>query len=153
MIVVKQDISPAEIGDIEIGESVIVVIRRGYAFGEHDAIDPGGGGNVLKRAVAPVEKKLERLSFIADEEVEPSIIIDIDPDRSLRAGWFAQATRNGDIGESSVAIIPQQRFPLGDLPGSTQHQNIEAAVVVIVGLQNIQTTHLIGEPGLVGLVG
>src|SRR5262249_17893406 len=127
-------------------------IASGDAFGEHSAIDPGGGGDVLKRAIAPIEKKLERLSLIADKQIEPAIIIYIDPYCRLGAGGFTQAARDGDIGESPVAIFPQQRFPLVKLIGSTQHQDVKAAVIVVIGLQNVQAARLIRESGFAGLV-
>ena len=59
-----------------------------------------------------------------------------------------QAAGGGDVGERAVAVVAQQRLALRQLPAAAQHQDVEAAVVVVVGLHDVQAAELIGQAGL-----
>ena len=70
VVVVVQEILAAEIGYIKIHIAVVVVIRRRYAFGEGDAVDAGGSGDILEGSVTFIKEELRGTVFIGDEEVE-----------------------------------------------------------------------------------
>ena len=59
----------------------------------------------------------------------------------------AQPACRGHVGEGAVAIVPQQRVALGQLPPAAQHEDVLAAVVVVVGLNQVQPAQLTVEPG------
>src|ERR1700727_517097 len=83
-----------------------------------------------------------------------AVVINVGPDRSLRVGGgLSQTAGGGDVGKGSVAIISQQRFALRKLPGAAQHENIQAAVVIVIALNHVQTAELVAEPGLRRTVG
>ncbi len=63
-------------------------------------------GDILECAVALIEKELSRAAFVANEQVEQSVIIDVHPNRGLGAGGDPQAAGEGHIGEGAIAIIP-----------------------------------------------
>jgi hypothetical protein len=94
-------------------------------------------------------KELRRAVLVADEQVQEPVVVDVGPDRRLRPGRrLRQAARHGDVGERPVAVVAQQRLPLRRFPAATQHQDVEMAVVVVVGLDDVQPAKLRGQPRL-----
>ena len=59
---------------------------------------------------------------------------------------FAKSACSGHIGEGAVAVVPQQRLALGHFPPAAQHQDVLAAVVVVIGLHHVQPAQLAVEP-------
>jgi hypothetical protein len=106
-----------------------------------------------KCAVAVVQEKLIRLVFVAYVEIEESVVIDIHPHGSLRRGWLGQAGFHGDIGEGAVTVVAQQGFPHCRFPAAAQDQDIQAAVIVVIGLDNVVPTELGCQPRLRAAVG
>ena len=58
----------------------------------------------------------------------------------------ARSACGGHIGEGAVAVVPQQRFALSHFPSAAQHQDVHAAVVVVIGLNHVQPAQLAVEP-------
>src|SRR4029077_12926983 len=133
--------------------SIVIVIGCSYSFAEGNLINPGGMGNILECAVALIEKELRRAVFVANEQVEQSVIIDVHPNRGLGAGGDPQAAGEGHIGEGAIAIISEQRLALRRLPSATQHKNVGTAIVVVVSLDHVQPAQLVRQTGLGGLLG
>ena len=106
-------------------------------------------GDVLERAVFLVQEELSGAVLISHEQVQPPVVVDVGPDGGLRARRRPRHTAgDGDVGEGPVAVVAQQRLALRQLPSATQHQDVETAVVVVVGLQDVQPAELVTQPGL-----
>ncbi len=102
--------------------------------------------DILEPGAALVQEQLRRAVLVADEQIEESVVVDVHPHRRLRrSGRFSQAALGGDVGERPVAVVPQQRLALRHFPAAAQNQNVFAAVVVVVGLQDVQAAELVGE--------
>src|SRR5688572_3556645 len=148
-IVAVKEVRAAEVRDIQIRPAVVVVVDGGDALVEAATVDAGRRGDVLERAVAVVAEQLRRPVFVADEQIEKAIVVDIGPGRGLRAGQhLRQSARDRHVGKGAVAVVAQQRLALRHLPPAAQHQNVEMAVVVVVGLQDVQAAELIAQPCL-----
>ena len=63
-----------------------------------------------------------------------------------------KAALTGDICKGAVAVIAQQRLAARVLPAAAQHEDVFAAVVIVIGLKDVQATRLVCEPGLCGAV-
>ncbi len=147
VIVPIQKVVPVEIRDVEVHESVVVIVRRAHTLGERDAIDTGSARDVFEGTAALVQEQLRGAILVADEQIEQSIVVDIRPRRGLRARRrLCQSACRRHIGEGAVAVVPQQRLALGHLPPAAQHQDVLAAVVVVVGLNHVQPAQLAVEP-------
>ena len=148
MVVVQQRAGAAVVGDEQVSIAVVVVIGRHHRLGKHREIGSGRTGDVLKCAVAVVQEKLIRLVFIADVEIQVAVVIDIHPHGGLRRGWLGEAGFRRDISEDAVAVVAKQRFPLCRFPATAQHQDIQAAVIVVIGLDDVEPAQLGGQPRL-----
>src|SRR3984893_4945906 len=110
--------------------------------------------NVFKCAVPSVAKELAGAIFAAHKQVQVAVVVDIGPHGRLSVcSRFGQAARGGHIGECAIAIVLQQRLALGKLPRSTQDKNVEATIIVVVGLHEVQSAQLIAQSGLSRVVG
>ena len=153
VVVAIERVVAAVVGDVEVHVPIVVVILRYRALGESHAVDPGGVADLLEGSVTVVVEKLARSIFIADEEIEVPVVVDVRPGACLCTGrGYGQAGFPGDVGEGSIAVVAQQRLSLAGLPASAQHQNIHAAIVVIIGLHHIEAAHLLGQPRLLAVV-
>ena len=81
-------------------------------------------------------------SLATNRSTYPSLSISAQTAVCVCGGGFGQSGSGGYIGESSVAIIPQQRFALGKLPRAAQNQNVGASVIVVVGLDQVESAEL-----------
>src|ERR1017187_5082207 len=98
-------------------------------------------GDVLEGSVTFVEEELAGTILVGYEKVEKTVVVDIGPGSGLRIRRrFRQAALFRDVREGPVAVVPKQRFALGEvlrLPCSPQNQKVRASVVVVVGLYEI----------------
>ena len=109
---------------------------------------PAAARDVLEGAVAAVAEQLRRTVLVADEQIDEAVVVDVGPRRRLRAGGRAgQAARDRHVGERAVAVVAEQRLALRRLPPAAQHEHVLAAVVVVVGLQQVQPAELARQPG------
>src|SRR5580704_4624105 len=153
VIVVIKRIVAVEIGDVEINIAVVIVIARNHAFGEGDAIDPGGMRDVFEGAVALVAIEMAGSILVAHEKIEIAVVINVGPNAGLRLQGQVKPAGCGHVGESAVAIVAQQRRTLGKFPGATQDEDVETSVIVVIGLDKVQTAKLVGEAGLRSVIG
>ncbi len=73
----------------------------------------GARRDVFERAVALVQEQLRRAVLVADEQIDEPVVVDVGPDRGLRARRGpGQPACDGDVGERAVAVVPQQRLAL-----------------------------------------
>ena len=94
--------------------------------------------DVLKGPVALVAEKLGRATLATYEQIDETIVIKVRPGSGLgcvAGGGETALTRN--VGKSSIAMPLQERHTLGKLPSATQHQNVQAAVIVVIGLDQV----------------
>src|SRR5579885_1384969 len=148
MIIVKQRIVSAVIGDIEIGVTIVVVIGRGYRLSVSDKIGSGGMGDIPECAISIVQKELVGAVFISDVQIQKAIIVDVGPHGGLSACGLLQPGLFGDVGEGSIPVIAKQRLPLREFPTAAEDQDIQITIVVVVGLKDIEPSELAGKPGL-----
>ena len=87
---------------------------------------------------------LARNRFVADKQIQPAVAIEIQPGGRLRRMKRKEPRGLGNILERDVTAIAEQR--IGELaffahPCAAQHKDIEMAVVVVIGGDQIQSTY------------
>jgi len=153
MVIVKEQIAAIKVRDENINVSIIVIVGGGHSLGKNYAIHTGGMGNILKSPVAAVAEQLTRAIFVTNEQVDEAVVINVSPDGSLCARCrFRQPGGLRNIGESAVAVISQKRLTYRKLPGAAQNQQIHTTVIVIVGLNHVQSAQLLGQSSFAGTV-
>src|SRR5438552_292782 len=95
-----------------------------------------------------------RRVFVAEKKVEVTIVVEISPcgTEGLKCG-FRQTSLAGHVGEGAVPIVSQQRISDRQFPRPAHHEEVEETIIVIVGLYDVQSTELVGKPGLRSPVG
>src|SRR5579864_1097266 len=110
--------------------------------------------DVFEDAIAFVQEKLGWAIFVSDKQVQKTIVIDVHPNRGLSAsGMLGQPARLSHISEGAVAVVAQQGLSLRDLPASAKHEDVNTAVIVEIGLNNVQCTQLVRQARCFGLLG
>ena len=96
------------------------------------------------------------VGFVADVEVEVAVVVVVGPGRGLRRVVDGrQAGREGHVGERAVAVVVQQRVgmpPVAAEPAAAQDQDVGGAVVVVVGLDEVEPAVEAVESGLLAAV-
>src|SRR3990172_2865920 len=83
--------------------------------------------------------------LIPDEQIEPPIVVVIGPSRRMRRVERKNAGFFGNVGESSIAVVAQERIGMKTLlhqPSTAQHEYVRSAVIVIVTVTDIESAHL-----------
>jgi hypothetical protein len=80
-------------------------------------------------------------ALIADKQIQPAVVVEVAPSGHLR--WVeAQHTRPlGYIDKPAFAGVAQQGvgvMPLRAHPRAAQHERVDAAIVVVVGWDEIE---------------
>ncbi len=75
-----------------------------------------------------------------------SVAVEVSPGGGLGSNGDAQPGGDRHVGEAAVALVAEQRRPSGRLPPSSQQQNVEIAIIVVVGVVAIQGPNLHIEP-------
>ena len=160
-LVAVESVGLAEVGHVQIGPAVPVVVAPDDGLGVGVLVNTGVGGHIGKGAVALVLKELAGGykgvgGFVADVEVEVAIEIVVAPGGGL--GWVVvlpQAGGKGRIEEGASTRIPQQRIGVLAVfaePSPAQDEQVEAAVVVVVGLHQVESPQQPVEVGHLGPV-
>ena len=108
-------------------------------------------GHFLERAVAEIAVKAIGADLGGDEQVEKPVIIVIGPGSGdgIRRGH--EASLPGNVGESAVAVVAQQARPHGMRgPSAPNDEEVQEAVVVVIGLDEIKSSVLLAQPGCLG---
>ena len=158
-VVVEQDVWAGATGEVEVGTTVVVVIGAGDALDEGPHAQTHGLGAFGEGTVAVVAEQFAGIGisgiggFVSDEEVEPSVAVEVEPAGGLGGMEREEARLLGDIGEGAVAVVPQEG--IGDAPelhepGAPQDPDVGAAVVVVVGLHQVEAAVESDESGLAG---
>ena len=147
LVVIEEVLAP-EVRHVQVRPAVAVVIAPGRALGEGLGVDAGRVGDVLEGAVPTVAEERGRALFVADEEVEPAVVVVIGPDRGMGAtDGAAEARLGGDVGERPVAVVAQQGVAHRELPAAAHHEEVEPAVVVVVGLHDVDAADVAAQAG------
>ena len=171
-VVAEQLVLPAEVRGVEVRIAVVVVVAEDDALDVLADLDPGGRGDVGEPAVAVVAVELagrvELLPrirrvvgigtvLVADVEVEVAVVVGVAPGGGLRrTTMLGQPARGeGDVGEPPGAVVAQQRPGVASRPpqpGAAQDVDVEVAVVVEVGLHQVEPAEEAGQPAGLGAV-
>src|SRR5260370_695870 len=124
-------------GDVEIDETVAVVVAPGGAGHEAAAADTGLFGDVLEFAVA--ETVVERAAAEArDEEIELAVIVVIGHSHAHAPAAMRQAGFLGDVFEGAVSLLvieSDQRVAAAFVPfdrRAVDQYHVEAAIVIAI---------------------
>ena len=84
-----------------------------YGLDEAERADATGLGNFGERAVAIVAKQLTaigvaRCGFVADEEVDPPVVIEVKPSGCLRRMKRQKASLFSHVPKGAVAVVAQK---------------------------------------------
>src|SRR5205085_5742996 len=89
----------------------------------------------------------------AHEQVEVAVVVVVSPGGHDGVDWVHQACSARDVGEGAIAVVPQQRWPHGDVvPRAADDIDVFEAVVVVIGLYAVETAQLVAQSCLVGPV-
>ena len=93
--------------------------------------------DVFERAVTFVAVEMAGTIFIADEQIEIAVVVNVGPDSGLRLHGQIEAAGRGYVGEGAVTIVAQQRGALRKFPGATQDEDVETSVIVVISLDKV----------------
>jgi hypothetical protein len=109
--------------------------------------------DILERPITFVAEQLARCQLVADEQIEPAVVVEIEPrHRMRRIDRAGEACLARHIGESAIAVVAQQRVAHRDLPAAAMDEEIEMAVVVVVGLRGVEAAQLRQQPRRLGAI-
>ncbi len=158
----QQPVLAAASREVEVDASVIVVVARDDRLHETDRLGSRRFRNFTEGAVALVQVELARvrqlavLRLVPDEKIEPAVVVEVGEGGRLRGVLAVDAGRNRDVLEGAVAAIAQQRVGDASLlgePSAAQHEDIGMAVVVVVGVEQVEPADLAVEPRFVHPLG
>ena len=151
--VAVEEVGLAVVRDVEVHEAVVVEVAPGRTLGEGHAIDPRPLRDVLEGAVAPVSEEGRRRLLVGHEQVEPSVVVVVGKGRGMRAVDGAGETCGlGHVGEGVVGVLVEQGVADRELPAPAHHEKVEATVVVVVGLGDVDAPELVLKPRFRGPV-
>ena len=142
-----EPVEPVHVRHVEVGIAVAVVVAPRHALAEPDVVDARGDRDVDERAVALVPEQLTRrvharVGLVADVEIHVAVVVVVGPAAGLRrVARLGEPRVERDVGEAPLAVVPQQRvrvLPLAPQPRAAQHERVDVAVVVVVGLAHVQ---------------
>ena len=152
-LVPVEEVVAEHVRRVEIGEPVVVVVAPRHALGEGIAGDTGSDRHVLERAVVLVAIEAARRQLVADVEVDPAVVVVVGPRRRVRREHaVGEAGGLGHVGEYAVTVVAQQRVAHRNLPAAAVDEQVEIAVVVVVGVAGVQAAELGSEPGRLGAI-
>ena len=88
----------------------------------------------------------------ADEKIDEPVIVVVAPGGRLRRDRLAQAAGDRDVFERAVPQVSQERHPHRLFPAAAQKEHVQVAIVVEVGVPQVESVDLIAQTGLVRAV-
>ncbi len=154
----EQEIAITEVGDVEVGAAVVIDVAPCRALGQRAEAQTRRERRVFEGAVAATAEQLTERELVADEDVQPAIAVVVRPGGDMGAvGRAAESDSIGDVFEQNATLraraVAQQRVADRGLPAPSHHEQIEAAVVVVVHLGDVEAAELTAQPRLLGDVG
>jgi hypothetical protein len=141
--------------DVEVGPAVVVGVA------ERDALHVGAHVHarrrraLVERAVAAVHEELAGVGLVhrlvADVEVEIAVHVHVREGARLGRVEGQQARRLGHVVEARPAVVAQQRVghaPVLLEPCAAQHDHVHVAVLVDVGVQQVEAAGDTRQPQL-----
>src|SRR5262249_41354421 len=112
-IVSKKHVRRAFDREIKVGAPVVIKITGRHALHVADESDAGFRGALSKGPIAIVAVEFARMAFpvegfVSDKQVQPAVIIVIEPDAGLRGMEAEQPRLLRNIVECAVAIVAQE---------------------------------------------
>ena len=145
--VVEEEIASRVVGDVQVGKPVVVVVAPGRALGERGARHAGGHPDLAECAVTLVVVQRARRLLVAHEQIDPAVVVVVGPRRRVRAvrALVEQAGGAGHVREGPVVVVAQQRVAHRILPAAAVHVDVEPAVVVVVGVRDVDAARLVED--------
>ncbi len=172
MLVAEEKVFGLVVGDVNVGISIAVEVSGGHAHGATlERADPGRVSHIRKCAVAIVVVQTVGIGFVvertgivvsrvvvaifrielnvtADEEIDATVLIVVEPCRADGPAVYVNASLGGNVGEGAVAVVViKNRLAV------TGYKQIDVAVVVIVGGDRGHPVDIRSDAGLIGYVG
>ena len=102
-------------------------------------VDAGRRGDVLERAVAVVAEQLLGAVLVADEQIEPAVVVEVGPRGRLRA---VRPLDRPLVAVTSVNVpsplLRSSELRIGNSQPPRMHEQVDAAVVVVVGRRDVE---------------
>ena len=121
---------------------------RGSRGTEAPARQPGTHVNPLQRA-GPIRVRAEIPSATRKRpflnHAYFSVIVVVTPARRFGRDRLGQAGSDRHVLEDPASLVPQQREPCWLFPGAAHQQNVEVAVVIKVGMGDIEDEDLVAQ--------
>ena len=173
-VVVEEQIGFPQARDVNIGQTVVVVVTRDDGFDKADDGYSRAFGHLGKSAVPVIVVEFAGMDiplglgvadelmsgtagdrFVADEQVDPAVVVEIRPGGRLGGMKREHTSRIGDVFKGAVAVVAQQgvgMLTFGSEPGPAQDEDIGKTIVVEVGMTAVQTAEKSGQPGGFGAI-
>ena len=112
--IAKQHLGLAAARDIQVRPAVVVVVAARDRLDEGQRVQADLRRTLGERAVAVIAEQFAPVGvagrcFVADEQVQPAVIVVIKPGRRLCRMKAQQAGLLGHIVKRAVAVVAQQR--------------------------------------------
>ena len=138
---------------VDIGPSVVVVVPAVDGFDQAEPGETGSPGDLLKGAIPVVAVELAgidvaRNGFVADEQVDPAVVVEVQPGGGLGGVKTQQTGFLGYVVEGAVSVVAEEGIGVVALflkPGAPKHQHVEVSIVVVVRLHQVQAAEFSGE--------
>ena len=136
MVVVEHVEVVGEVGDVDVVAAVVVVVADGHAHVRllpAVAVEGGAGGvaDVVEAAVAAVAIHVVRPGVVGDDQVEPAVVVEIDPGdaEAVAALLVGHSSLPAGFGERAVAVVAEEmiRLHLADRAGHTSQARRDTA--------------------------
>ena len=161
-IISKEHVGLAPAREVEVGQPISVEVRRRDSFHERQMVHARFSSAFGEGAVAIVAVKFAPMrcgwfcSFVADEKIEPAVVVVIEPDGGLGRVKAEQPRFLGDIIECPIAVVAQKRVGMATAfptPGAAQNQDIRKTIIVVISLHDVESADLAEQTGLRRAVG
>ena len=122
-----------DVDDIQVGESVVVVVCGMQAPAHQRAVEAIRFGHVHEGAVPlvhvePVGRRVTSSKAVARGQVEVSVVVEIEPDRRIGESLICHPGFFCDVGERHVAVVAVQAVGLE----FGAHINVFVPIAVVV---------------------
>ena len=118
---------------------------------------PSLSGHILEVPCAVVAEQLAGEVLVADVQVQVPVTVVVRPCRGLGGEMLAaQPCFPSDISKASPAVVPEQGIgvtpPDFFQPRPSEHEDVRISVIVVVGLDEVESTEHSGQPCIVRAV-
>ena len=160
-VVLEQEVVATQDGNVQVLPPVIVEVAPGDPLHVAEVGVPQLDRPVCERAVPIVVVQLARIRvslhrLVADEQVEPAVVVVVPPRAGLRRVEAQDSRLFGDVLECPIAVVAQERVRVPSPllhPAAPQHEDVRITVIVVVGVDDVQAARLADQARRFGAVG